>query len=407
MDQPAGLRVLITNNTLDARAGSEIYVRDLAVGLMRRGHWPVVYSSVLGAVAEDLRRASVPVVDGLSAVGVTPDVIHGQHHMDAMCAMLRFPEVPAVFMCHGWQPWEEAPPVFPSIRRYIAVDDLCRERIVTTAAIDPAVVRTIYNSVDMERFRPRPALPARPLSALVFSNTATDSNFAATIRAACEAAGIPRIDVVGFGVQRVVDHPERLLPQYDIVFAKARCALEALATGCAVVVADAGGLAGMVTPTNLDGLRRLNFGVRTLQAQAVTIETIRAAIGHYHPVDCATVTARIRQDADSRQMFEALIGCYADVVAAGSPWSASTAAAFSQAAASYLAGLASVVKQRQRVGAVGLPGSAVGSDAYLPQEMEVLVARLHASEQARAAIEGSATWRLFAPYRRLRALLRR
>ena len=49
-----GLRVLITNNTAAMRAGSELYVLDLARALLRRGHQPVVYSTVLGDVAESL-----------------------------------------------------------------------------------------------------------------------------------------------------------------------------------------------------------------------------------------------------------------------------------------------------------------------------------------------------------------
>ena len=126
------LRVLITNNTLDTRAGSELYVRDLALGLLRRGHAPVAYSTVLGEVADELTAASIPVLDDLRALSVAPDVIHAHHHLDAMCAMLRFPDVPAVYVCHGWQPWQEQPPVFPAIRRYVGVDDVCTERILTT-----------------------------------------------------------------------------------------------------------------------------------------------------------------------------------------------------------------------------------------------------------------------------------
>ncbi|QEY73376.1 glycosyltransferase family 4 protein [Pseudomonas denitrificans (nom. rej.)] len=85
------LRVLITNNTLGNRAGSELYVRDLALALLRRGHLPVAYSSQLGDVAEELRRATIPVIDDLNALNIPPDVIHGQHHLDATTAMLHFP----------------------------------------------------------------------------------------------------------------------------------------------------------------------------------------------------------------------------------------------------------------------------------------------------------------------------
>lgn len=42
------LRILITNNTLANRAGSELYVRDLATALLDGGHTPIAYSTILG-----------------------------------------------------------------------------------------------------------------------------------------------------------------------------------------------------------------------------------------------------------------------------------------------------------------------------------------------------------------------
>ena len=156
------MRILITNNTLAVRAGSELFVRDLAMALVRRGHDPMVFSTVLGDVADELRRATIPVLDDLRDLKVVPDVIHGQHHLDAMAAFLRFPDVPAVLVCHGWLPWEEAPVSFPSILRYVAVDDLCRERLLAEGGIPPKKIQVIRNFVDLERFRRRPPLPARP-----------------------------------------------------------------------------------------------------------------------------------------------------------------------------------------------------------------------------------------------------
>ena len=66
------------------------------------------------------------------------------------------------------------------------------------------------------------------------SNAATNDGYARAIAAACHAAGIT-LDVVGGAAGRVSDAPEHLLPAYDIVFAKGRTALEALAVGCATV----------------------------------------------------------------------------------------------------------------------------------------------------------------------------
>ena len=50
------------------------------------------------------------------------------------------------------------------------------------------------------------------------------------------------------GLRYPTSRPEELLPKYDLVFAKARCALEAMATGCAVVLCDFAGLGSMVNP---------------------------------------------------------------------------------------------------------------------------------------------------------------
>ena len=103
-----GYRVLITNNTLDACHGTELYVLDLARALLRRGHLPLTYSTRLGTVADLLRRATVPVVDDLDRLAHPPDIIHGHHHLDTMTALCHFPGVPAVYVCHGWLPWQEA-----------------------------------------------------------------------------------------------------------------------------------------------------------------------------------------------------------------------------------------------------------------------------------------------------------
>ena len=305
------LRVLITNNTLDTRAGSELYVRDLALGLLRRGHAPVAYSTVLGEVADELTAASIPVLDDLRALSVAPDVIHAHHHLDAMCAMLRFPDVPAVYVCHGWQPWQEQPPVFPAIRRYVGVDDVCTERILTTPGVDAARVRTVYNAVDLTRFGSRTVpLPERPRSALIFSNYATEDNYIGTIREACRAASIERVDVIGRGTGTAVDRPELVLPQYDLVFAKARCALEAMAVGAAVIVADFSGLGGMVTPANVEAMRRLNFGLRAMQRGPLTVESVGGEIARYHAESSTIVSALIRSRADAACTITRFEGLY-------------------------------------------------------------------------------------------------
>ena len=342
----AGLRILITNNSLGSRAGSELYVRDLALALVRRGHFPVAYSTVLGDVAAELRAATVPVIDDLRALNVAPDVIHGQHHLDAMTAMLQFPQVPAIYMCHGWAPWEERPPIFPSIRRYVAVDDLCRERLLTTAGIAAERVDLLYNFVDLERFRQRSPLPSVPESALIFSNYANEGSFVGVIRDACQAFGIGRIGVAGLSSGNPVAQAERVLGAYDIVFAKARCALEAMAVGCATIVADLAGLGGMVDTSNMQQLRRLNFGIRTMQAGAVTRDGVLAALRRYDPSDARQVTEWIRSEVDMSAAVDRLLEIYAAAIDTPAAADGADAHALLAGASAYLRELAPVIKAR-------------------------------------------------------------
>src|SRR2546428_9917125 len=100
------MRILITNNTLDIRAGSELYVRDLAIALLKRGHMPISYSTKLGDIAQEIRAATVPVIDNLDALAAPPEGIHGDLHLETMMLLVRFPGVPAVYFCHGCLTWQ-------------------------------------------------------------------------------------------------------------------------------------------------------------------------------------------------------------------------------------------------------------------------------------------------------------
>jgi hypothetical protein len=307
-----GLRILITNHFLRGRTGSELYVCELATNLLRRGHIPIVYSPQLGHTARELRNATVPVVDDLDAIGSTPDLIHGQHHVETMSALLRFPNTPAIFFCHGWFPWEETPPKHPRILRYVAVDDTCLDRLVSESGIPEDRVSVILNSVDLEQFLPRSPLPAQPVRALVFSNEAKDTTHLGAVREACRRRGLT-VDVIGSDAGNVAARPQDVLGQYDIVFAKARCALEAMAMGSAVVLCDFLGSGPMVTASEFDRLRRLNFGVRTLR-EDLDADLLEKEIARYDPADAAAVSKRIRDTAGRDAAIDQILALYEEVI---------------------------------------------------------------------------------------------
>jgi len=405
----SGLRILITNNTLAGRAGSELYVRDLAIALMKRGHYPVAYSTVLGDVAEELRRATIPVIDDLGMLSTPPDIIHGQHHVDTMTAVLRFPKVPALFAFFCWLPWEELPPLFPSIRRYVAVDDLCRERLLTTGAIPKANIEVIYNFVDLERFQLRPPLPPKPGSALIFSNYAGDGSMVAAIRAACVRMGIECIDVVGSGSGNVMTNPEQILGNYDVVFAKARCALEAMASGCALVVADFAGLGGMVTTESVARMRHLNFGVRTMQAGPVTEDSVFRELQRYNAADSRQVSDWIRDDADMSSAITRWLEVYEHVLRDWECLHERDATDLSGvqllAASSYLCSLAPALKTRHEAETRAHHATCV--QAGLTERSADLAGRLAQREAELSEIANSRAWKAVTQYRKLRAWLRR
>lgn len=303
------LTVLITNHALAEPAGTEMYVRDLAIALLRRGHKPVVFSRDLGAVAAELKLATVPVVDDLEKVGSTPDIIHGHHHIDTMSALLRFPGVPAIYYCHGWFPFEETPLRFPRIVHYLAVDHTCLDRLVFEHGIAKERITVLLNFVDLSRFKKRNApLPHKPRKGLVFSNYAEESTHVPSVREACARAGI-ELDVVGNRTGNIADKPELILPQYDIVFAKAKSALEAMSTGTSVVLCDSLGLGPIVTTENFDQLRALNFGLRAL-ARPVQADLILEEVSRYNADDAASVCELIRNSASHEQVIDELVKIY-------------------------------------------------------------------------------------------------
>ncbi|MEZ5285384.1 MAG: glycosyltransferase [Vicinamibacterales bacterium] len=328
--------MLLTNIALEHRGGSELYLLDVARWLRQQGHAPVAYSARLGPFADTVRRHAIPVVDDLERLGEPPDVIHAHHHLPALVAINRFPRASAVYFCHGWLPWDEAPLRHPAIRRYVAVSTVTRERLVAEHGVDPGRVHVLPNFVDTDRFQPRDPLPERPRRALIFSNQARESDWVRAVRMACDARHLA-VDVAGWGSGNPAEHPERLLTPYDVVFARGRSALEAMAVGCAVVLCDEEGLGPMVTPDTLDALGLGNFGVQVL-TRPHTVALLLHAIDAYEPAMAAEVSRLVRSTRSMAITMPRVFGLYEEAMAE-SMRQPHPAAAADAAVADYLAWL--------------------------------------------------------------------
>ena len=198
------------------------------------------------------------------------------------------------------------------VRRYVAVDETCRDRLIARHGIPESRVRVLFNAVDLAQFPSRGPLPDKPSRALVFSNMASVDNYLGAVRSACKSANL-QLDVVGQGVGTSCSRPGEILGRYDVVFAKARCALEAMAVGSAVILCDISGFGGLVTVSSFDHDRRLNFGRRALR-EPVTEAHILRELARYNATDSAEVSRRVRREASLDSLLDQMVDLYQEVI---------------------------------------------------------------------------------------------
>ena len=170
--------------------------------------------------------------------------------------------------------------------------------------------RILQNAVDLDSFQPRAPLPRRPARALVL---AKGPSFLDSVRDACAQRGL-ELSIVGPGIGNEVDDLPSYFRSHDLVFASARSALEAMATGCAVIVLDGRGFAGLVTHDVVSTWRQNNFGLRLLK-RPVSTELILDAIDHYDAAEAQRVCNFIRANSSLDQYLDRLEAMYREVIA--------------------------------------------------------------------------------------------
>ncbi len=308
------MKILLTNNGLQASAGTELYLKEVATELQSRGHEPACFTLRPGEIGDQLIALGIPVSDDLRALPGPPDIIHGQHLIETTLAAMTYRTVPVVSFCHGPEAWQESACRLPNVVQWVAVDAACYRRLVEDEGIAPAKLLMLLNHFDDRRYQPRTPLPDRPRKALMVSNRLTEDHPATrAAKAACRTRGIS-LDFVGNRFGKRSNNLEQLLPQYDIVFAKARCAIEAMGVGCAVVQLDYFGSGRLVTGARFDELRALNFGYRSMTFPLCE-KHLGAEIDQYDPQDAAIVSKRIREEATLDRSIDALLAVYTATLA--------------------------------------------------------------------------------------------
>jgi hypothetical protein len=218
--------------------------------------------------------------------------------------------VPVVSICHDATIWYNEPIELPSIGKYAAVSLACRDRIARRLPDVAGDIELLHNAVDLDAYRTRGALAAEPRRALILSHR---SSHQPVVRAACAHLGL-EVDALGAGAGEVVaDLPARLV-QYDVVFAIGRMALEAMAVGCAVVVVDGHGLAGLATTRTVSAWRDHNFGFAVL-TRPVSVDAVLAEVRRYDAADAARVSDFVREHCSLELYLDRLEAIHRGLIA--------------------------------------------------------------------------------------------
>jgi hypothetical protein len=158
----------------------------------------------------------------------------------------------------------------------------------------------------------------------------------------------------------VEERPEAVLPKYDLVFARARSALEAMASGAATILAGPNRMGRFVTPADVEGYRRLNFGRRAMTTP-IDVDAVTREIARYDAAGAATVSKMIRETASLELAASQFIRLAEEVIEDHRTMAVDPAAE-SAATAAFLADLpesdlqARLFKLRSRIAAVPVIG---------------------------------------------------
>lgn len=302
--------ILLVTIMLNVRTGTEVVCCETARGLRKRGHHVTIYCHQDGPTADQMRAEGFQVATDIASVAHPPDVIQANQTLPLLDAIGRFPTTPAISICHDATAWFNEPIDMPAIRRQAAVDFACRDRVAGRFPHLAREIALLHNAVDLDAFRPRAPLPAKPKRALALAKFPT---YVDAVREACAQRGV-ELSLLGPAGGPLVDDLPNHLRDYDLVFASARSALEALAVGCAVIVIDGRGFAGLVTRDNVPDWQQNNFGARLLSTPA-SAELIGAAIDRYDSADAQQVSGFIRESASLAQYLDRLEGLYGQVIA--------------------------------------------------------------------------------------------
>ena len=302
------MKILITNINMCGYNGTTMYAKELAESLIKKGNEVAIYTKKIGEIGVELIKKGIEVTTRLKTITFKPDIIHAHHNVTTFDVLFFYKKVPVIFWIHDRITQYDYPPFHKNIIKYMSVDYNCKDRYKEDSGFLTTDSEVLYNWVNLERFKLKKRINKTPKKALVFSNYASTDSYLDNIRKACNACNI-ELSIIGAKSGNIILKPENHLSEYDLIFAKAKAAMESIATGSGVIVFDFVGLAGMVTSENYASYRRLNFG-RKLMVNNASEENFINEIKKYNADDISIVSKKIRKEVDINIAINQLLDIY-------------------------------------------------------------------------------------------------
>lgn len=168
--------------------GSEMYVYELAKGLIKQGHNVTICSNLGNPLSDLAKKFGVKLFSLQEPPGFkigdgkwllkTPqgdvvsqentlykisniefDVIHLNHKPVTEHLLRLYPNTPVICSIHSEVIALEEPVISSQINKYIAIRPEIKEHIITKFGVDESSVNVIYNPIDNDKFKPTPSTP--------------------------------------------------------------------------------------------------------------------------------------------------------------------------------------------------------------------------------------------------------
>lgn len=239
------MRFVLGNRLMVEVGGTEVHLVTVAEHLQRLGHEAVIYSPELGPYTDYARRRGLAVVSAPPELPAECDVVLSQDTLVAHDLAARYPRALHAFRICGDVFDFQLPPQREGVVDLVMVLSDRYARLAEGCAAKAPVVR-LRIPVDVALRTPVGAIRNRPRRAVMLGNYGYRFDW---VRSVWGEHGVEVERVGAANGARPSYDVATALAGADIVVAKSRAALEAMACGRAVYVYDVFGGDGWVTPS--------------------------------------------------------------------------------------------------------------------------------------------------------------